>query len=182
MDRIDSLRSVVGEVYRAHPFEIIAWVVLPEHLHAIWRMPDGDTDYPMRWGLIKAGFSRALPKVEKIGQSRTKKGERGIWQRRYWEHMIRDDLDLERHVDYIHYNPVKHGCVRRAMDWEFSTFHRYVRAGWIPENWGGETIPDTVGRGELANPNMGIENIGPSGFVLGFVPHPNLPGLPLSTE
>ena len=78
VDRIDSLRSVVGEVYRAHPFEIIAWVVLPEHLHAIWRMPDGDTDYPMRWGLIKAGFSRALPKVEKIGQSRTKKGERGI--------------------------------------------------------------------------------------------------------
>nr|VFJ54892.1 MAG: hypothetical protein BECKDK2373C_GA0170839_10458 [Candidatus Kentron sp. DK] len=85
--------------------------------------------------------------------------------------MIRDDPDLDRHVNYIHYNPVKHGCVRRAVDWEFSTFHRYVQAGWIPENWGGETIPDTVeGWGELANPNIGIENIGPSGFVFHSFP------------
>ncbi|VFM94998.1 MAG: putative transposase [Candidatus Kentron sp. G] len=136
VERIGDLRVVVGEVRRAHPFEIVAWVVLPDHLHALWRMPEGDTDYPTRWALIKAGFSRTIPKVEQIVHSRKKKGERGIWQRRYWEHTIRDDTDLGRHMSYIHYNPVKHGYVRRAMDWEFSTFHRYVRIGWIPEDWG----------------------------------------------
>nr|VFJ51665.1 MAG: putative transposase [Candidatus Kentron sp. FW] len=136
VERIGDLRMVVGEVRGAHPFHIMAWVVLPDHLHAIWRMPDNDTDYPMRWGLIKAGFSRRIPRGERVGASRKGKGERGIWQRRYWEHTIRDDTDLERHMDYVHYNPVKHGHARQAADWEFSTFHRYVRLGWLPKDWG----------------------------------------------
>ena len=93
-------------VKAAHPFAILAMVVLPEHLHAIWRLPPGDADYPMRWSLIKAGFSRRLAKGEHIRASRQAKRERGIWQRRYWEHQIRDEIDLARHVDYIHYNPV----------------------------------------------------------------------------
>ena len=108
---IDSLRASMKSVKDAHPFAILATVVLPEHLHAIWRLPPDDADYPLRWSLIKAGFSRRLAKGERICASRQAKHERGIWQRRYWEHQIRDEIDLARHVDYIHYNPVKHGWV-----------------------------------------------------------------------
>ena len=136
VDRIEDLREVVRDVRRAHPFEIVAWVVMPDHLHAIWQLPDDDDDFAMRWGLIKAGFSRRIPKDERIRPSRMKKGERGIWQRRFWEHLIRDDSDRQRHVDYIHYNPVKHGYVQRAVDWPFSTFHRFLRLGWVTADWG----------------------------------------------
>ena len=94
VERIADLREVVRDVRRAHPFEIVAWVVLPDHLHAVWTLPDGDADYATRWGLIKAGFSRRIPKGERIRASRARKGERGIWQRRFWEHLIRDDRDL----------------------------------------------------------------------------------------
>jgi putative transposase len=94
---------------------IDATVVLPDHLHAIWILPQGDFDFAMRWRLIKAMFSRGLPRTEEISQSRLGKGERGIWQRRYWEHTLRDEGDFERHFDYIHFNPVKHGHVTR--DW-----------------------------------------------------------------
>lgn len=105
----DEFRSVVHTVKQAHPFSIVAMVVLPDHLHTIWRLPEGDADYPTRWSLIKAGFSRRIPAEERVRPARQAKRERGIWQRRYWEHQIRDDLDLARHVDYIPYNPVKHG-------------------------------------------------------------------------
>lgn len=111
-------------------------VVLPDHLHAIWRLPENDTDYPTRWSLIKAGFSRRLAKSESIGASRLRKRERGIWQRRYWEHQIRDDDDLDRHVAYVHFNPVKHGYVERAIDWPYSSIHRYVGEGAVSETWG----------------------------------------------
>lgn len=111
-------------------------VVLPDHLHAIWRLPDGDADFPTRWALIKAGFSRGLPKTEAIRASRSGKRERGIWQRRYWEHQIRDDDDLARHVAYVHFNPVKHGYVGQAVDWPYSSIHRFIRAGTIPATWG----------------------------------------------
>ena len=100
-DNVDSLRNSVRRVLQVHPFKIVAMVVLPEHLHAIWRLPPGDNNYPQRWSLIKAGFSRSLERVEYISRSRARKRERGIWQRRYWEHQIRDDIDLTRHVDYI---------------------------------------------------------------------------------
>ncbi len=133
---LDDLREVINKVKQAHPFVIEAMVVLPEHLHAIWRLPHDDVDFPMRWSLIKAGFSRRMDKTEPIRASRQAKRERGIWQRRYWEHIIRDENDFERHVDYIHYNPVKHGHVQRVIDWPFSTFHHYVERGFLPSDWG----------------------------------------------
>ena len=135
VDAIDSLRQIFRKVKSEHPFEIDAMVVLPEHLHCIWTLPPGDTDYQTRWALIKAGFSRAIPGGERRSTSRIKRVERSIWQRRYWEHLIRDDQDFERHVDYIHWNPVKHGWVRRVGDWSHSSFHVYVRRGLYPVNW-----------------------------------------------
>jgi putative transposase len=133
---IDCLRDSVRRVRRAHPFEIVAWVVMPEHMHAVWALPAGDSDFAMRWSQIKGAFSRGLPKTETISMSRVRKRERNIWQRRFWEHLVRDEEDLARHVDYVHYNPVKHGYVERAVDWPFSTFHQYVRRGWLTEDWG----------------------------------------------
>jgi len=132
---IGHLRNVVRRVRQRHPFTIEAMVVLPDHLHAIWSLPEGDNDYAMRWGLIKAGFSKGLPLQEIRSASRVSKGERGIWQRRYWEHRIRDDRDLENHVAYIHHNPVKHGHVSRAQDWPHSSIHQYLRRGIIPHDW-----------------------------------------------
>ena len=112
-------------------------VVMPDHLHTIWQLPDDDCDYAMRWNLIKRSFSRELPKSnELIGISRQDKQERGIWQRRHWEHQIRDELDLARHMDYIYYNPVKHGHVQRATDWQHSSIHRAIERGDVPSDWG----------------------------------------------
>ena len=133
---IDILREAVRRVRQNHPFTIVAMVVLPEHLHAIWQLPQNDTNYPLRWSLIKACFSRALPKTESICPSRARKRERGIWQRRYWEHQIRNETDLQHHVDYIHYNPVKHGYTARPADWPFSSIHQYIAEGALPEDWG----------------------------------------------
>ena len=113
--------------------------VMPEHLHAIWQLPEGDSAYSTRWALIKAAFSRALLPSEQISLSRHLKRERGVWQRRYWEHCIRDADDLSRHIDYIHFNPVKHGYAKRPIDWPYSSIHRYVRAGLLPSDWAGET-------------------------------------------
>ena len=132
---VDLLRDVMREVKNRHPFEIVAMVVLPEHLHAIWTLPADDADYPMRWSLIKAGFSRSLPKSEAIRQSRLHKRERGIWQRRYWEHQIQDDADLQAHVDYIHYNPVKHGHARLPVEWPHSSMHQFIERGWMAADW-----------------------------------------------
>ena len=132
---IDLLRDSVRRVKRLYPFEIVAWVVLPDHLHCIWSLPDSDKDYPTRWRLIKLLFSKGLPKDERRSAVRRKRGERGLWHRRYWEHTIRDERDLANHVDYIHGNPVKHGLVDSPKNWPYSTFHRYVRLGLLPENW-----------------------------------------------
>ena len=136
-DHIDLLRAAFRSVRERHPFEIETIVVLPEHLHCIWTMPAGDADYATRWGLIKAAFSRALLPGEQRSTSREKRGERGVWQRRYWEHMLRDARDYERHFDYIHWNPVKHGWVSRVVDWPYSSFHRFVRDGIYPPDWAG---------------------------------------------
>lgn len=132
---VDLLREVVRDVREKRPFEILAWVVMPEHMHAIWTLPDGDVDYSGRWNAIKALFSRRLPRDESISLSRQSRGERGIWQRRFWEHTIRDERDLEIHVNYIHYNPVKHGHVARPIDWPHSSFHRFVRDGLLTPDW-----------------------------------------------
>ena len=135
-DHIATLRTVMRDVKQRHPFHIDAMVILPDHLHCVLTLPEGDADYPMRWTLIKAGFSRRIPKTERRNSSRVDKGERGIWQRRYWEHMIRDEHDYARHVDYIHFNPVKHGYAQRAADWPYSSIHRYIAAGVLTQDWG----------------------------------------------
>ncbi len=135
VDEFVILRNVINKVKKQHPFKLDAMVVLPEHLHALFTLPINDNDFSTRWMLIKTGFSRQLPKLEKINVSRKSKGERGIWQRRYWEHVIRNDMDFEKHINYIHYNPVKHGYVLRAIDWPFSTIHEYIRKGILDENW-----------------------------------------------
>ena len=134
---IDVLRQVVKDVKRKHPFIIHAWVVLPEHMHCVIELPEGDDDFATRWRLIKTGFSKAMPKTERLSAVRVKRGERGIWQRRFWEHLIRDERDFAAHIDYVHINPVKHGCVGRVQDWQYSTFHRYVTQGIWPNDWAG---------------------------------------------
>ncbi|MCL2310843.1 MAG: transposase [Proteobacteria bacterium] len=131
VDRIENLRNAVRKVKRAHPFDILAWVVFLDHLHAVWTLPENDSDFATRWMLIKAGFSRGLPRGERISVARRRKGERGLWQRRYWEHWIVDENDLQRHVDYVHINPVKLGYVARASEWPYSSIHRYIRQGWL---------------------------------------------------
>jgi putative transposase len=135
---INLLRQVYSSVQKRRPFETVAICVLPDHLHAIWRLPEGDSNFPVRWSVIKSGFAKALAKTDPPSPSKILKREKGIWQRRYWEHVIRDDADLERHVDYIHFNPVKHRLVSRVRDWPHSSFHRFVARGILPIDWGGD--------------------------------------------
>ncbi|MDE2223768.1 MAG: transposase [Xanthomonadaceae bacterium] len=135
-DHIDALRKAFASVRAQRPFTIDAAVILPDHLHCIWTLPQGDADFSIRWHAIKSTFSRSLPKIERLSARRIVKGERGIWQRRFWEHTVRDDADFARHMHYIHYNPVKHGHARRAGDWPFSTFHRCVERGIYAPDWG----------------------------------------------
>ena len=122
-ENIELLRNAMRTVRARHHFDINAIVILPEHLHAMWTLPQGDDDFAMRWMLIKSYFSKHLPKNELISDSRFKKRERGIWQRRYWEHLIRDERDFNQHIDYIHNNPVKHGYVQTAIEWQYSSIH-----------------------------------------------------------
>ena len=133
---INELRAAVKKVKQRQPFKIHAWVVLPEHLHCMLELPAGDHGFDVRWRLIKSGFSKAIPKTEPRSDVRRKRGERGIWQRRYWEHVIKDDLDYQRHMDYVHFNPVKHGLVEQVKDWPYSTFHSLVKDGVYPLDWG----------------------------------------------
>ena len=135
VENIDNLRSAFKKVKKNHSFTISAIVVLPDHLHTIWQLPENDADYPTRWNLIKRSFSRSLPKTERISNSRRTKGERGIWQRRYWEHMIKDENDFAQHVNYIHFNPVKHGYVQSPVDWPYSSIHQYIRDGILQADW-----------------------------------------------
>jgi putative transposase len=134
---VAALRAAVSRARALHPFNIDAWVVLPEHLHAVWTLPPRDADFSARWSLIKRGFSARVARGESRSASRIAKGERGIWQRRFWEHTIRDEADFRRHVDYVHFNPVKHGLVGNVWDWPFSSFRRAVARGDYPLDWGG---------------------------------------------
>ena len=192
VDRIDVLRTSVRSTQRRYPFHIDAWVVLPEHMHCIWTLPPGDDDFSARWREIKKSFSRALPRTERRSAVRIRRNERGIWQRRFWEHAIRNDKDYAAHMDYIplalkntsfiariflriallsslaiacyyctltpsssqkpthskrgilkreryiHYNPVKHGWVKRVHEWPYSSFHRLVAKGVYAHDWAGE--------------------------------------------
>ncbi len=136
VDHISNLRLAFKDVLATHRFNIDAIVILPDHIHAIWTLDTEDKDFSTRWKMIKAKFSRKLPKEEMRSESRMSKGERGIWQRRFWEHAIRDEEDYQRHMDYIHFNPVKHGLVDRCIDWPYSSFHRYVNDGIYSPDWG----------------------------------------------
>jgi len=138
VDRIDLLRRAYGEVHKRLPFETVAICILPDHLHAIWSLPENDGDFSSRWSLIKSNFSRRIAAPSHRSSSKVARREKGVWQRRYWEHVIRDDVDLARHVDYIHYNPVKHGLVTCVVDWPHSSFHQYVARGTLPLDWGGD--------------------------------------------
>lgn len=132
---VDLLRSAVRTVRQARPFTIDAWVVLPDHLHCVWSLPRGGDDFSTRWRLIKTIFARSLPANEHRSAARRRHRERGIWQRRFWEHSIRDHRDFAAHVDYVHFNPVKHGYVAEVAHWPYSTFKACVRRGFYLADW-----------------------------------------------
>ena len=145
----EALREGIEQTRLRHPFTIDAWVLLPDHLHCIWTLPESDSDFSIRWTHIKQHVSRkCAPRYvdpAKFNESQRKRGEAGFWQRRFWEHLIRDDVDFERHIDYVHWNPVKHGYVDRCIDWPYSTFHRNVKQGIYPMDWAvSETIFETL--------------------------------------
>ena len=135
------LRNAVINTRENYPFTIDAWVLLPEHLHCILTLPENDHDFSVRWNCIKKRFTTLAKhkyhKPEWLNASKQKHREGTIWQRCFWEHQLRDDNDYQRHVDYIHYNPVKHDFVKNVSDWPYSTFHRYVKLGIYPIDWGG---------------------------------------------
>ena len=145
---VDLLRDAIKKVKQAHPFKIVAFVLLPDHLHCIWTLPQQDSDFSTRWRLIKSYFSRNInpkdvgwvevrnPTNEASPTSRQKKKEKSIWQRRFWEHLIRDQQDLNRHIEYIHFNPVKHGLASAPANWAYSSFKRYVDKGIYDVKWG----------------------------------------------
>jgi putative transposase len=148
---VGMLRRAFRRARRERPFSIEAIVVLPDHLHAILTLPPNDADYSGRWRLIKTLFANgALAAGGTI--TRHRNGELALWQRRFWEHTIRNDDDFSRHVDYIHFNPVKHQLVSRVQDWPHSSFHHYVRRGLLPLDWAGDVREATRGYGERANP------------------------------
>jgi putative transposase len=135
---VDKLRKAFIKVREGHPFEIEAAVVLPDHIHCIWTLPEGDYDFSNRWRLVKSYFTRSMDSPARLPSdiSRTLKKEQTLWQRRFWEHSIRDDNDFIRHVEYIHYNPVKHGLVSAPYTWPYSSFHRFVQKGFYQSDWG----------------------------------------------
>jgi putative transposase len=139
-----ALRQALREVRARHPVAINAIVLLPDHLHTVWTLPPGDDRYPLRWRQIKSRFTQTY--LERggfegaVSVSRRIKGERGVLQRRYFEHTVRDEADLKRCVDYVHINPLKHGLVQRVVDWPWSSFHRYVALGEYSTDWGGDPM------------------------------------------
>jgi len=146
---VEQLRQAFRAEMVRRPFVVDAIVIMPDHLHAIWSLPQGEADYAMRWRNIKRAFTASIPPAQRPGvfASRQHKGEQAIWQRRYWEHRIRDEKDFARHVDYIHYNPIKHGYVIRSVDWPYSSIHRYIRQSVLTPDWGYAPvdIPEGIG-------------------------------------
>ena len=127
-----ALREAIARVRATKPFRVDAWVLLPDHLHCLWTLPPGDADFSSRWSAIKRLTSQAA-----AGSAGTESAQSGLWQERFWEHVVRDDPDFARHADYIHWNPVRHGHAARAADWPYSTFRRYCELGVYPDDWGG---------------------------------------------
>lgn len=147
IENIDALRASFQVARHSRPFTIDAICVLPEHLHLLMTLPAGDANFAARIRLMKQEFSRRIEAGETIDIKRVARRERGLWQRRYWEHQIRDEQDLARHAEYIHFNPVKHGWVQRAVDWPFSSIHRFIRSGTIDADWR-MSVSDAPGFGE----------------------------------
>ena len=139
---INELKNAIKTARQRSPFDLIAICVLPEHLHIVMELPSNDSNFSHRVRLIKSLFSQQL--ALKLALRPNARGEYDIWQRRFWEHTIRDEADLQRCVDYVHFNPVKHGLVTQVKDWPFSSFHRDVKEGRLAENWGGENVK-TIG-------------------------------------
>ena len=139
------LRAAFAVTQRERPFWCDAFVVLPDHLHAVWTLPPGDADYSTRWRLIKSRFVRAVGEFCPRSESKVVKQERGIWQRRFWEHTIRDEQDYRNHMAYCWGNPVKHGLVERPTDWPYSSIHRDIRAGRVDPQWSGVVTGGTFG-------------------------------------
>ena len=137
IEKIEILRYAFKIVKQKHPFHIDAIVILPDHLHILCTMPNNDADFSKRIKLIKYYLSYNIAKTEVILNSRLRKSERGIWQRRFWEHCIRDETDYHAHINYIHMNPVKHEYVKQVKDWRYSSFHRFVADGLLHIDWGG---------------------------------------------
>jgi putative transposase len=137
-DVMDALREAFSLVQHAHPFEVDAVVILPDHLHALWTLPAGDEDFSLRWAKIKRHVSKAAGHLSAYSATPSMQARRetGFWQRRFWEHLIRDDADYARHMDYIHFNPVRHGLVLKTADWPHSSFARCVERGLYPADWG----------------------------------------------
>lgn len=131
---VNCLKESIQKTKEKLPFKTLAMVILPEHLHAIWKLPVGDENYSDRWRRIKGNFTKSLI-VDGYDVSRSNQGRYQLWQNRFWEHTIRDEKDLETHIDYIHYNPVKHGLVQSVCEWPHSTFHGYVKKGILHEEW-----------------------------------------------
>ena len=132
------LRSAISACRLSYPFAIDAWVLLPDHLHCIWTFPEADKDYSRRWGFIKRKFTQSFRNIQNISPP--------FWQKRFWAHAILDDADFEDHMNYIHYNPVKHGHVKRPIDWDWTSFHRLIKSGIYPSDWGGDVkIAKTIG-------------------------------------
>ena len=147
------LRRVWKRVQTQHPFVVDAVCLLPDHLHCLWALPENDGDYSLRWSAIKGLFTKEY--LNSAGQdgmrndSRKKRGEAAVWQRRFWEHTIRDEVDYCNHFDYIHYNPVKHGLVKQVKEWPWSSYFKYVRRGYYDVEWGnGQPIDDIKNMGE----------------------------------
>ena len=143
---VDLLRQSFRHVRSSHPFILEAAVILPDHLHCVLILPTEDLDFSTRVRLIKKDFSRHFAeKFERtVIPSRKKKSEVMVWQRRFWEHLIRDDTDLRRHVEYIHYNPLKHGLTSSPREWPYSSFYQYVRRGFYSADWGGNPTIDII--------------------------------------
>lgn len=139
VDYVDDLREATRSVKDERPFDIDAIVIMPEHLHAIWTLPPNDVDYSIRWREIKTRFARRIPYYQYEG---------GVWQARFWEHTLRDPSEMENHIDYIHYNPVKHGYVDNVADWPYSSFHRHVRQGNYSSDWAGTAECEAENYGE----------------------------------
>jgi len=149
---MEMLREAINHTRERWPFNIDAWVLLPDHLHCIWTLPDGDTEYSVRWGMIKSGFSKRMnahnaePYVKRSASRQTRR-ESIYWQRRFWEHEIRSQRDYNAHMDYIHFNPVKHGHVSSPKEWQYCSFHRLVEEGVYYIEWGAVEELDFTGIG-----------------------------------